>query len=123
MAPDAKRPLTPDLPESIRSARAQWRWNGQARPPFAATPGLGQTSVWDFPRPPRLAHDTREVVVRWGDVEVARTRRDWHLRGSRSLDSRVVRSAQAMRLMTSRRRHVQGILRERARPRGAARWL
>lgn len=64
-----------DLPESIRAARAQWHWRGQARPPFAAAPGPGQVSVWDFPRPPRLAPDAREVVVRWGDVDVARTRR------------------------------------------------
>jgi uncharacterized protein (DUF427 family) len=62
------------LPDGIESARAQWRWRGQARPPFAQTPAPGQTSVWDFPRPPRLAPDTREVVVHWGDVEVARTR-------------------------------------------------
>ncbi len=30
--------------------------------------------MWDYPRPPRLAPDSREVVVRWGSVEVARTR-------------------------------------------------
>ena len=64
-----------DLPDWIRSAREHWHWKGQARPPFAVTPGPGQVSVWDFPRPPRLAQDTREIVVRWGDVEVARTRR------------------------------------------------
>jgi hypothetical protein len=32
-------------------------------------------SVWDYPRPPQLASDAREVVVRWSGVEVARTRR------------------------------------------------
>ena len=63
-----------ELPDWIRAARAQWRWQGQVRPPFAIAPGPGQVSVWDFPRPPRLVPDTREVVVRWGDVEVARTR-------------------------------------------------
>ena len=31
--------------------------------------------MWDYPRPPRLVPDAREVVVRWGPVEVARTRR------------------------------------------------
>lgn len=31
--------------------------------------------MWDYPRPPRLVSDPREVVVRWGTVEVARTRR------------------------------------------------
>lgn len=65
----------PELPESIRLARQQWRWYGQARPPFALTPAPGQTSVWDFPRPPCLAVDTREVVVCCAGIEVARTRK------------------------------------------------
>ena len=64
---------TPD--DWIESARAHWLWRGQARPPFATVPGPGHSSVWDFPRPPQLAPDTREVVVRWGEIEVARTRR------------------------------------------------
>lgn len=63
------------LPDWAIAARAQWQWRGQARPAFAAVPGPGQQSVWDYPRPPRLAPDTREVVIRWGDVEVARSRR------------------------------------------------
>lgn len=64
-----------DLPDWISRARAHWTWNGHKRPPFAVVPGPGQTSVWDFPRPPRLEPDTREVVVRWGAIEVARTHR------------------------------------------------
>ncbi len=67
--------LMTEPPDWIRAAREQWRWQGQVRPPFAAKPGPGQTSVWDFPRPPRLAPDSREVVVRWAGVEVARTRK------------------------------------------------
>ena len=65
----------PDIPDSIQSARSQWHWRGQGRPLLATVPEPGQSSVWDFPRPPRLPSDTREVVVRWGDTEVARTRR------------------------------------------------
>lgn len=65
----------PSAFDHTAAARAQWHWRGQSRPPFAAQPGPGQTSVWDFPRPPTLAPDGREVVVRWGGVEVARTRR------------------------------------------------
>ena len=64
-----------DLPEWARAARDRWRWRGQARPPFAVAPAPGQSSVWDHPRQPRIAPDEREVVIRWGDVEVARTRR------------------------------------------------
>jgi uncharacterized protein (DUF427 family) len=30
--------------------------------------------VWDYPRPPRIDAEAREVVVRVGNVEVARTR-------------------------------------------------
>ena len=52
-----------------------WHYHGRVRPPFAAEPGPGQESVWDYPRPPRIDAEPREVVVRVGDVEVARTRR------------------------------------------------
>jgi uncharacterized protein (DUF427 family) len=64
-----------DLPACISSARGHRHWRGQARPPFATEPAAGQVSVWDFPRPPRLAQDSLEAVVRWGAREVARTRR------------------------------------------------
>lgn len=62
------------LPDWVQSARDQWHWRGQSRPPFANTPGPGQVSVWDFPRPPQLVRDTRHVVVKWGEVTVADTR-------------------------------------------------
>ncbi len=45
------------------------------RPDFAVVPGPGQESVWDYPRPPRIAPDSREVAVRAFGVLVARTRR------------------------------------------------
>ena len=47
----------------LERARAQWRWRGEDRPPFANVPGPGQVSVWDFPRPPELVRETREIVV------------------------------------------------------------
>ena len=50
-----------------------WRYYGVERPDFAIEPGPGQESVWDYPRPPRLEVDPREVIVRAGGVEVART--------------------------------------------------
>jgi uncharacterized protein (DUF427 family) len=70
-----KTALMDELPDWIRMARQQWKWQGQTRPTFATPPGSGQVSVWDFPRPPLLVQDTREVVVHWGEVEVARTHR------------------------------------------------
>ncbi|MDP9043994.1 MAG: DUF427 domain-containing protein [Pseudomonadota bacterium] len=65
------------VPDWVVEARQSWQWRGHARPPFAEEPGPGQVSVWDFPRPPVLVQDRREVVVRWRDDEVARTRRAW----------------------------------------------
>jgi uncharacterized protein (DUF427 family) len=50
-----------------------WINTGQQRPPFAIEPKAGQESVWDYPRPPVLVPEPREVVVRFGDVEIARS--------------------------------------------------
>jgi uncharacterized protein (DUF427 family) len=61
------------MPTWLETARDHWNWRGQTRPPFAQVPLAGQISVWDFPRPPRLVKDAREVVIHWGDLLVART--------------------------------------------------
>lgn len=52
-----------------------WRYFGQERPDFAEPTADGEESVWDYPRPPRIAPDTREIVIVVGDRELARTRR------------------------------------------------
>lgn len=52
-----------------------WQHSGRQRPAFAEPPGPGQESVWDFPRPPQLAPDTRRVLVRAGNRVIADTRR------------------------------------------------
>ena len=66
--------------EAIERARAQWRWRGKDRPPFADVPKQGQVSVWDFPRPPELVRDEREIEVWWGKTLVARTLGAWAVR-------------------------------------------
>ena len=63
-----------ELPDWLVAARAHWRWRGDERPQFAVEPGAGQESVWDYPRPPRIVRDTREVVVLWDAREIVRTR-------------------------------------------------
>jgi uncharacterized protein (DUF427 family) len=40
-----------------------WTNTGQRRPAFALTPGPGQESVWDYPRPPALEPEQRPVRV------------------------------------------------------------
>lgn len=52
-----------------------WPHDGSRRPAFAVEPAPGQESVWDYPRPPRLAADRREVVIVAAGTEIARTRR------------------------------------------------
>jgi len=63
------------VPDWLSRARSGWTWTGASRPPWADDPGPGQESVWDYPRPPRLAPDTRHIIVRDGDHIIAETRR------------------------------------------------
>lgn len=63
------------LTDRQRYARSLWQYVGDSRPPFAHAPGAGQESVWDYPRPPRLEPESREVVVVADGVEVARSER------------------------------------------------
>lgn len=72
--------MSMDDADSLNLARAQWRWRGKGRPPFADEPQNGQVSVWDFPRPPELVRDEREIAVYWGNTLVARTRGAWAVR-------------------------------------------
>jgi uncharacterized protein (DUF427 family) len=51
-----------------------WRYTGADRPPFAEAASPDQESVWDYPRPPRLVPDAREVIVRVAGLEIVRTR-------------------------------------------------
>jgi len=41
-----------------------WQYDGQERPEFAVEPQAGQESVWDYPRPPRIDPENREVIVK-----------------------------------------------------------
>ena len=48
-----------------------WKYRGQKRPDFAIEPKPGQESVWDYPRPPKLALDSRLVEVIFADQRIA----------------------------------------------------
>ena len=58
---------------AVERARSAWRHRGQARPDFAVEPGEGEESVWDYPRPPALVRDQREVRVVHRDCLIAST--------------------------------------------------
>ena len=57
--------------DAVLAARDKWRFRGLGRPSFAQAPGPGRESVWDYPRPPRLAPDTRRVRVTHGQSVLA----------------------------------------------------
>jgi uncharacterized protein (DUF427 family) len=63
------------IPRWAERARGHWRYIGQDRPGFAVIPSPGQESVWDYPRPPRIEQDHREVVVCLGDTAIAHSTR------------------------------------------------
>jgi uncharacterized protein (DUF427 family) len=43
-----------ELTAAVARARDRWRYRGNERPSFAEPCGVGEESVWDFPRPPRI---------------------------------------------------------------------
>jgi uncharacterized protein (DUF427 family) len=52
-------------------ARRKWRYRGLDRPSFADRCRPGQTSVWDFPRPPQMRPERRQAIVQWGATQLA----------------------------------------------------
>ncbi|QDU73712.1 hypothetical protein Pan97_07100 [Bremerella volcania] len=64
-----------DHSERVKLARSCWKNTGQNRPAFAIEPKEGEESVWDYPRPPVIVEDNREVIVRSGQVIIAHTTR------------------------------------------------
>ena len=59
--------------EELARIRSGWVHTGLVRPDFAVEPQEGQESVWDYPRPPLLVPDPREVVVCVEGEEIARS--------------------------------------------------
>ena len=61
--------------------RARWRALPRGRPKEEdiPRPSPGQESVWDYPRPPRLARDDRRVEVLFGGRLIADSRRTFRV--------------------------------------------
>jgi len=63
------------LPDWARAARSGWKWTGDRRPPWASPTRPGEESVWDYPRPPLLASDSRHITVSLHGTLIADTQR------------------------------------------------
>lgn len=48
-----------------------WQHRGKRRPSFAHPTNAGQESIWDYPRPPVLVDETRQVEVTLGGHRIA----------------------------------------------------
>ena len=48
-------------------------------PPTPETPGPGQESVWDYPRPPRLEEFAGSITIELGGRTIASTKRAWRV--------------------------------------------
>jgi uncharacterized protein (DUF427 family) len=62
------------IPKWAQKARIGWKYSGRTRPSFALQPSAGQESAWDYPRPPVIQEDAREVVLKVGDIEIGRSK-------------------------------------------------
>lgn len=62
---------TKGVKRNLKKARAQWLYRGTNRPDFAVEPLPGQESVWDYPRPPRIEPDERDIRVFDGETLIA----------------------------------------------------
>ncbi len=61
------------LTPAVVDARAKWRFRGAERPEFALPASQGEESVWDYPRPPRIADVTERLQVLCGELLIAQT--------------------------------------------------
>ena len=60
---------------TVADARAKWRFRGAERPDFALPASADEESVWDYPRPPRIAGVTERLRVLCGELLIAETAR------------------------------------------------
>ncbi len=59
----------------VTPEQRKWRELARCRPEHIETPGPGQESVWDYPRPPRIETVARAVRVEFAGCVIARSRR------------------------------------------------
>ena len=59
----------------VSDARSSWTYRGDNRPFFAEEPGIGQESVWDYPRPPVIQPVEFEISVFFDEKVIAKTKK------------------------------------------------
>ncbi len=64
-----------EIPEELKEKVEKWRSFRRVRPLNIETPGPGQESVWDYPRPPRVEAVEKPVRVEFGGRTIAESRK------------------------------------------------
>ena len=59
------------IPENLKEKVEKWRNFARVRPPHIETPEMGQESVWDYPRPPRVEAVLKPVRVEFAGITLA----------------------------------------------------
>ncbi|MCZ6640011.1 MAG: DUF427 domain-containing protein [Gammaproteobacteria bacterium] len=59
--------------DAAARARAKWRFRGDDHPEFALRASRDEESVWDYPRPPRIAEVAQPLRVLCGELLIAET--------------------------------------------------
>ncbi len=61
------------LPDDLEAEQAKWRAFPRQRPADIVSPGPGQESVWDYPRPPRVEPVAKRLRVEFGGMVLGET--------------------------------------------------
>ena len=64
-----------DIPMTPRLVREAEYWRHSNKPSFVETPGPGQRSVWDFPRPPAVERVLDRVTIELAGQTIVDTQR------------------------------------------------
>lgn len=63
-----------EIPEHLKAEVEKWRSFRRERPQRIVTPGPGQESVWDYPRPPRVEPITKHIRIEFAGIVLADSR-------------------------------------------------
>ncbi|KAJ3228107.1 hypothetical protein HK099_006732 [Clydaea vesicula] len=49
--------------DTLKRAIEKWKYTGKERPEFAEIPADDQESVWDYPRPPSITSESKQIKI------------------------------------------------------------
>jgi len=65
------------IPKELQKEVNKWRNFKRKMPENIITPGPGQESIWDYPRPPKVELFTKKIRVEFADKVIAETNKSY----------------------------------------------